>query len=512
MATKRQRGARDYLFKRKGTKHWWVKFQYPEALRGSACDLYGCETWPKEKSWSLQTPDDLVARSRALPAIQAHTQLLLYHAARTDPDNHWGDLTVAWLMEPNTREVKPDGTIVAATRETIVTIAPDGEVSEQQNRQEFRVDLTEHALNSPQGRGFMDATKRREQAAHKDVDLEALNTYCSYAKLEADDEALAKRALDAFRLVNGGLPIAQSSRKHAQSVISVLCIKPIMKDGQIDHERDPLAKIKAQVKQCSVSRAKKAIAYLRAAVNHDRKDAANTRYQYNIFDKLDWPSPKSADVVQSTRDKAVSLSEADLRIIRDNRHEFTDEEWLMLVFHCSTSVRPKGIFGIKSCEWEEEDEHDNRGEVVQSHRTRYVHIESDKAVEGDYGDRYLPIPQKVLDARKLDGSPLLPDEIKGSLFTGADLVDRDKRANALSNLLLSINKKLKKIGVATDTNRKTLYSGRHRAKDQISRRKIDDRMARTIMGHARDRSDAHSLYGDGFMMYEIKPEIDKIGF
>src|SRR4051794_1270308 len=98
----------------------------------------------------------------------------------------------------------------------------------------------------------------------------------------------------------------------------------------------------------------------------------------------------------------------------------------------------------------------------------------------------------------------------------------DRCSPPLDQLLNVINRKLAKISVNTDgefdnTGKKiqlgkSLYSGRHRARDRFRMIKCGEEMSRAIMGHMREKKDSHGSYGHGFTMFEMKRVMDRIRF
>ena len=70
MSSTNRRGERDYISSRKGV--WYLRFQYPPALRESACLYYERDEWPKEEERSLKTRDRAEAEAIAQPYIARH--------------------------------------------------------------------------------------------------------------------------------------------------------------------------------------------------------------------------------------------------------------------------------------------------------------------------------------------------------------------------------------------------------------------------------------------------------
>lgn len=483
-STKRVRGERDYL-KLRGNRYS-LRFQYPPALRESACMYYGRDEWPKEEERSLGTGDRREAEALAQPYIVRHKNLLLFHAARIDPHKRWGEFDAVWQMEPGKKKVHDDGTVSVASEDTIIHMHPDGRVTNEPNRRRIVVKLDVNAVrNEP---AYLEAKRAGDalrKVVRRDVDAEMLTAYVEHAGLSKDDRALAERGLVRFKELNGGRPIATSVR----SDVTKLIASEFEARGPNGGER-----------------IKKMIAYLRAAVNHNIRKSDDPLYKSNLFEAHD---------IATNGLRRPPYTEADLRTIKENRPVFNDEEWLLVTWHIASSVRPVGLDSIRRDEMTEEDEIDaDTGVVVAHHVTRSVMIENDKDNRrggSDYGERRLPIPQAVLDAVNSEGEPLLPSRITGPLFS-----------TPLDQLLVAINSKLFTIGVNTEDDQdatgrtirkgKSLYSGRHRARDRFRQIKCDEEMSRAIMGHARGRSDSHGSYGHGFTMFAMKRVIDRIRF
>jgi integrase len=377
--------ARGDTYLKKRGDIYWVRFQYPSALQESACDLYGVDSWPKERARSLGVTTLVEAEAKAAPFIAEHKELLLYHAARNDDANNWANMIYVHLMEPNTQDILSDGTRIVATKETIVTITAEGEISSKPNRRPI-LEYTEFAAKTPQFQDAFAARQKVKKTEREDIDAEVMEAY------------IADRVFENF----------------------------FIPSDDEENERPP-------------------------------------------------------------------YTEEDVKAIRANLGRFTDEQKLMLVWHISSSVRPGGIYSITDDEWEDGEDADT-GETF---RTRHARIRKDK---GKYGPRNLPIPQAVLDLKKDDGTPLLPEKIEGPLFT-----------TQLSMLLVEINNKLKRLKINTPENDKTLYSGRHRARDRLLNRDAPDKMSKAIMGHAR-KIEQHDRYGTGYAMWKMNSWINKIGF
>lgn len=465
----------DYLFKRPDSANWSVRFQYlDDRLHVLARLIYNEPDMPATWVRSLKTPVRALADDRAAPYIARHKRVLLADWAFKHKDPV-AEFVLSYERQPGTSENLPDGTRILASEKEIVTILPDGTFQTKPNEQ--IPDLRILADKIPEG--IFEEMEQAEQkvlaATHGDVDQEMLDRYT--AKLRNDDKNLANYGLKRFKEINGGKTIAASERSDVKKLIEAEFERRGPNGG---------------------GRIQKMMRWLAAAVNHELNDADKPIYTRNIFANHE---------IKGRKLLRPSYTEADLRVIKENRARFTDEQWLMLVWHVSSSVRPGGIYSITADEWIEEDEYDDEGRLVTRHRTRSVSL-TDEDDKGDFGRRTLPIPQAVLDLG------ILPEKIEGPLFQ-----------TPLKELLVGINNKLETIGVNTpDTldadgvkiaKGKTLYSGRHRARDRFRQMKPkpNEEMTRAIMGHKREMNgDAHRTYGHGFNMFELKPVIDRIRF
>jgi hypothetical protein len=422
-----------------------------------------------ERSWSLRVTTLVEAEAAAAPFIADHKDLVAFSKACNDPINHWANIRKAWLMEPGSMVVLEDGTEIVADQHSIITITPDKKPSSKPNRQLPVVEYTDYGRTTPEVKAAHAARCALEKV--RDIDAEVIEAYITdrrkRGKFQADDDPNAlRRTLADFKAINGGKTISQSTRKDVDALIEYLL-----------NDRDP---------QLSPKRVRKLLSYVRAAVNVDiQHNQAAPNFRYNIFDNFFVPGEEE--------NRRPPYSKDEIAAIKANLSRFTDEQTLMLVWHISSSVRPCGIYSIVSDEWEDGEHPDS----CENYRTRHIRIRRDK---GEYGPRNLPIPQAVLDLKKKDGTSLLPDPIVGPLFS-----------TPLPTLLVENNNKLERLGIHTEENRKTLYSGRHRAKDRLVVCDCPEKISKAIMGHTRD-IEQHDRYGTGAPMWKLKPWIDKIGF
>jgi len=474
---RKARGDRDYVTRKAGRK-WAVRFQYPEALRESAMDLYGVDRWPPEKQISLDTHNELEARRRAMPHITAHLDLLAYHHARNS-DEHMADLAYEYEMAPDTKERKADGTLIVASAATITTINPDNRIESRPNAKRPVLRYSQNGLMHPAIKDAVAARKKLEGIRYQDPDQDIIEHYLDRRfgvrdkngkrpKPDKGDVALVRYVLTQWKERSEGKLLKDASRNEVAAFIKE-------EINRRSEEERPLH---------GLERTKKMVKLLIAAINENRRDAENTKFEGNPWADPDW-THYTADYVPAR--KAVPFTEEEIRHIKANKEMFGREEFMMIAMHCAMSVRPVGLCSIMRDEWVEEDEYDADARLVASHRVRCIFIEKDK--DPHYGRRRLPIPDCLLKAEWLDGTPLLPDRISSKLFTTDE-----------AKLNLAINKKLKALGF-NSAEGKRLYSGRHRARQRLNSCRDND-VRRYIMGHAHERRDAHDEYG-GYRAYEV---------
>src|SRR4051794_21959678 len=101
---KRERGERDYLFRRSERGPWWIKLQPPKRITNTG-DAHA----PKLIEKSLGTTDRALADEIARPMIDKHKHMLF--AARAPHG------VTAWRheYEPDREHVGPDGGKIIAT-------------------------------------------------------------------------------------------------------------------------------------------------------------------------------------------------------------------------------------------------------------------------------------------------------------------------------------------------------------------------------------------------------------
>lgn len=493
MARVRQRGERDYVHLRNGV--YQLRFQYPsEEMRANALLFYGLDPatdkWPKEERRSLKTDIRAVADARAAGYIERHRRFLAFHAALTDTKRSWGDLVFFKKMEPNTQHTLADGTKLVANEDTIMVMEPNGTVTSHPNKVVGGIKLNDEVLREePAAREFKADWEAKREAAAKDRDAEAIQTYADTLKAK-DDGVLTMRVLRKFKTFTDNKPIRE-------------CTRPEV----IRYIRDELKRHAEGDKEAlSQPRLKKGLRYVNAGIGHSKTIDNHSPFKgvESPFVAIPWNDERF--LPQHVEKPFDAFSERDVDTIVRNLHLLDDDARLMMVAHIATGARPVGIYCVNRGGWIVESETDGRGNQIAAHRTRYWEIAKDKDKEGGIGKRYIAVPQAVIDLTRDDGTPLVPAEFEGSMFK----LDHE-------TILKQCNAFLRKVGVSSEEANKSLYSGRHRASTRFRAVSCPENISEHIMGHAptkkgddRRGGNSHRRYG-GINAYVMKRWIDHVG-
>lgn len=501
MARVRQRGERDYLQLRNGV--YQLRFQYPDpTMRHNALLFYGLDPetheWPKEERRSLKTRIRAEAEAKAAPYIERHRRFLAFHAALTDTKRSWGDLVYFRQMEPNTQKVLDNGTRLVADEEKIMVIEPNGTIHSRPNGVRGGIRVNVEAFKQEQvGRDYLDDFEAMRVEAAKDKDGEAIEAYAKTLNLR-DDEKLTMRVFRKVKAFVENKPIRECTRFEVIRFIV-----------------DELSrKAKGEPDALSHPRLKKGMRYVAAAVKHskDHDEHSPFRAVENPFAAIPWNNER---VIPAHVEQPLdAFSEEDVDVIVRNLHLLGDEARLMMVAHIATGVRPVGLGSINKGGWISETETDGSGRVLGQHRTRYWDIADDKDREGNLGPRFIAVPQAVIDLKRKDGTPLVPAEFEGSLFK----LDHESIGKACNKFLKQIGVSPEKLKEAPKGSRKSLYSGRHRARSRYEAVGCPDAISEHIMGHAESKkkdarrkgSTSHRGYG-GHYAYVLKRWSDHVG-
>ena len=165
----------DYLFLRKGSRNWHLKFQYPGELAQ--------RTGQKRIEISLGTPNRAEAEIIALPFIREHKLKLL---------QAWPDLGIKseWHheFEPGREHIGPDGERIIATDKELIYLDAQGAIIRTAPNGEFAFQIS--------SLGRQRATVRREEARRRTVNNNSedgiIETYLKHANVSGYNEREAR--------------------------------------------------------------------------------------------------------------------------------------------------------------------------------------------------------------------------------------------------------------------------------------------------------------------------------
>jgi len=450
---------------------------------------------------NLKTTDYTEARRLAQPYLTEHFDILAlteaYRSKRPD-----GALIATRQYEPGTSQTLPDGSRIEADDKSFRFYPPNStRPIEQPNPvTKFKFvpimddDYVDAQGNTPTPmkerphlKRAMSTQEQAEQVAAATIEDKFFDLWRdTQAKKDQNAVVVMRREFTAFV---EGRAIADCKRDDASRWIKAARDAHVS-DGTIARK---VAKLCAFVNWTNL--------------NHEDESP----FAKNIFEKHKFNTKELS---------RPPFSEADIAKIRENKHEFTDQELLMITVVGTMSVRPSGIAEVRHCSVESYDVFDETGVLVETKQTRCLHFPKDKTTSGkvNYGRRVLPIPQKLLDLTNAKGERIFPDKVTGPLFPAKHGQAQD---DYIADLLESINSKFdRRLKIATpdvkdaETGQtlakgKVFYSLRHRAKDVLERI-AGEKIARAAMGH--ERSDVHHRYGHSTPLHEMKEAMDKVPF
>ena len=455
-------------------KTYILRFQYSDQMRLSC--LYHQHYDPgSSKEISLETEDYELAQYRACPHLRRHAKIRCLTAADRDQKRAWGTKITKHKREPGTTQRLEDGTVLINRDNEQIRVSPDAPSDEPpailRLSPSIMIEMNDYGRRQPEYLELQ-AAEQAMRARYKprtDLDAKVVDNYLALGTIkDKNDQNALRDTLALWKQLCPGKTFVTGEKADARKVV------------------DHLQKVVGH----RVGTLKKRISYIKAAINWEmNENDKSSPIKSNIFAKI-----KIAPLPGETRKTKVPYSEDHIRRIKAHKDRFTDQQYLMIALHIATSVRPEALFnGVARLALDTaEDEHG----VV--HKTWFIEIVADK---NPYGVRSIPIPQAILDLEKKDGTPALTLPHTGRLFDHHDC----------GVFLNGINQKLKRYGI-NDAPGMTLYSGRHRASDNMLNRGVSDKHAAAIKGHARTEYGSAAKYGHGFAMWVLKPIIDKIGF
>jgi hypothetical protein len=463
--------------------------------------------WPSEIERSLDTTDydEAAAHPFYLEQLAIYRRVKLLTKQRRQKDTT-GRIHVRRSLPPGYRETTIDGWLLTATASDIFEFPPAGSGLEmRQRKNEWRdpVVMMRPETVEADPEYHKEMKPRDEELAGKeeppeDEDTKNLNAYIKARLGKPKQKGLAQTTRNALRMF----------KAHVNDRRVVDC-------KWADVEEFIQAHLTAN--PGGASNLEKHIRYLVAAVNYANSDPDNPKYPSNIFAKHKFEVPK--------RPRPL-YEEEHIEVMRPRLDELGDDEKLLLVWHASAGIRPTGIASIRQDNIKTEREYDLKArgyKVIAEHKTRRVYIESDKDRAGhEYGKRWLPIPQVVLDLKRQDGSYFFwKDHPDGEPRYIHECPGGKPFTKSHKAIMANINSWLRTLAInypdrkdpetGTVVKGLTFYCFRHRARDRMRPLHLPKDMSEAILGHAREM-DQHNEYGHGHDLWRMKEAIDQIGF
>lgn len=285
---------RDYLFKRKGSQNWWVRFQYT----GELAELLG-----RKEERSLGTPDKAEAEVKALPLIHAHKLLLL-----TMKNKQQGILSTKTVSqyEPNREHFTPDGERVIATKEQLIFLDSSGKVQRiEPNRPHVQMVLK------------TDPSEMRELRRYRPKKLSSddalIQAWIDHQNISGFLEREARTTWETFKALVNNKPLKDCSRDDARKLS-----KHLFEQGN---------KSATVAKKCG---------HLRAAVNLAIEE---NRLTFNPFSGALKPTDDALD--------KLPLDDDDMGLVRTCFDELGPEERSLWLWLANTGMRRGEPFQIR---------------------------------------------------------------------------------------------------------------------------------------------------------------------
>src|SRR3954471_12952820 len=286
-----------YLFKRRGSQNWWLRFQYPNRI----------QPHPRKVEISLGTPDRTAAEIKALPMISAHRAGILLRRAALEGRLRVGD--PEFRYEPGREHHTADGERLLAAGDQLFFLDDSGQI--------VRTERNEQTMP---WQGFTPA-ERRELETHapkpvlRDSDAAVLETWIKQRSITPYEAVKARSTYETFKTLVNGKPLAACSRDDGRKLVDHLV-------GQ-------------GLKRATVQ---KQVGYLGAAVNL-AIDERNARIKFNPFSKI---VPAFDDALDR-----LPLDDDDMALMRQHLNELQPEERLLWIWLANTGMRLSEPFEVK---------------------------------------------------------------------------------------------------------------------------------------------------------------------
>ena len=285
----------DYLFLRKGSRNWHLKFQYPGELAQ--------RTGQKRIEISLGTPNRAEAEIIALPFIREHKLKLL---------QAWPDLGIKsewhYQFEPGREHIGPDGERIIATDKELIYLDAQGSIVK-------RAPNGDSTFQIP-SLGRQRAIVRREEDRRRTVNNNSedgiIETYLKHANVSGYNEREARSTWQLYKQLTDAKPLKEATRDDGRKVVEYFA--------------------KQGLKSATIL---KKVGWLNAAVNLAIDES---KLKFNPFSKI---VPKLDD-----EEERLPLSETDIKNARNNLDRLSEHDQLLFRILASTGMRLSEVFEI----------------------------------------------------------------------------------------------------------------------------------------------------------------------
>jgi integrase len=446
-----------YLYKKPGSKKWWVQFQYP----GDLATKMGRRRIRK----SLNTSDREKAQETARSLIFEHKKFV-YLSRVSDrvraeqvetlgreptEEEHWEavlrKLAVAGARLDYTHKLgltdHGDGTTTFATKDRVWRMINGVTQAPVPNEPIFKI--PPGVFEEEEATDLSKARTRAEASAPKpaeDPDEKLFKLWVRHNNVKPAIQADARRALDAYKEVVRR-PFARATRLDGQKLAEHFL-------SQGNKRATVVKKVGHLGAICEV------------AIHFGR-----LKSNLNPFHAV-VPNLKDAD-------RRDIITEEEMAVMRGKLHTLREDQQLLWMLIATTGMRRGEAWDIMG-----EQEEDG---------LRKVRI----GTKSPQSDRWIPLPEAVL--------PYLPAKIEGSLFS--------RKPEDVGKSLI---KSMRRLGIRPTQpgTKKDLHSLRHRAKDRLRIAECPQDMQEWLLGH--EEKTAADGYGKGPSMRQKAKWIAHIGY
>lgn len=444
-----------YLYKRRGSQHWYLRLVYPPEL--------AAELGRPRKEISLGTPERIEAEARAAAHIQEHKIALLAVDRKRagKPMPLLGELHHRYPA--NTTQII-DGVRIVATESELLFFNSADDAYLRSERNTVEVSLTNAIEIAMQHPGYFSRYSNgqiREKVArikpvtslHRDMKVQTgaiIENWIERRKISKHVAAEAREVAKIFGWITNYRPLPKCNRSDAIKLVQ-----------HLESEGNKSKTIE------------KKLSHLRAALHLAMDDQIFTGV--NIFSRL------MHKVGHDSTDR-LPLSEEDMQLARRHLNELSPVDRLLWIMLATTGMRLSEPFQIteeyESDKWE---------------RLRYVIV----GTKTPSSKRRVPLPQEV--------KRLLGSRITGPIFGGSPETCGKRLRRFLQRLNIAYDPRR-----GSGDRRKTIHSLRHRAADRLREADCPDSIREALLGH--EIITVADGYGEGYSIGKLRYWQEKIGF